>query len=320
MDLIQTTPDTEEVIYDRKGANGSVRVAVPVKDTVLLANIFDRTKSFQAREKDQKDLSEESILQKKKQLLLDHDRNCELDARAIGAGMVKAAGDGTAGNSFAGNAFEVDVEMLNPKTPEKEDQASGEGGPEGRGSDKETQGQAAGDEDGPTGSSAPAKKRGYWDRDPAIASKMRAENNALMTLQMQVDNKLVEGRDQLKEASKRGPECERETTIERDTLTRRLEFLEAVMKSESSSLESLKNACVTSPKEATPVKASEGSTEASTAWAEQIGKAPTELLVWNLKPICALGMCFFPCAVTETVDIQDLLFQSMVNLFVSQGF
>lgn len=278
MDLIQTTPDTEEVIYDRKGANGSVRVAVPLRDTVLLANIFDRTKSFQAREKDQKDLSEESILQKKKQLLLDHDRNSDLDARAIGAGMVKAAGDGTAGNCFAGNAFEVDVEMLNPKTPEKEDQAAGEGAPEGQGAEKENQGQAPVDEDGPSGPAAPTKKRGYWDRDPAIASKMRAENNALMTLQMQVDNKLVEGRDQMKEASKRGPECERETAIERDTLTKRLEFLEAVMKSDSASLESLKNACVALPKEATPVKSSEGSTEASTVWTEQIGKAPPSFL------------------------------------------
>ena len=266
MGLIQSNPETDEIIFDKKGAGGSVRVAVPLRDTVLLANIFDRTKSFQSREKEVKDLSDEQILQKKKQLLMDHDKHQELDARAIGAGMVKAAGDGHAGNAFAGNAYELDADMLEPKTPPKED-ADGTSFEDGAAESK------AEDDDEKIAEPEAPKKRGFWDRDTAVASKMRAENNALVTLTMQVENKLIEGRDQLKEASKRGADCMRETQVERDTLTKRLEFLEAVLNQDSSVLQNLKDslaAVVTS--EPSPVKA-EGATE-TTNWADQIGKAP----------------------------------------------
>ena len=301
MSLIQATPDTDEIIFDRKGAGGSVRVAVPLRDTILLANIFDRTKSFQSREKDVKDLSDEQILQKKKQLLLDHDKHSELDARAIGAGMVKTAGEGHAGNAFSGSAFEVDVDMLEPKTPEKEQGDDSAADPEG----KSAEGKAEEEESKPEEKDAP-KKRGFWDRDTGVASKMRAENNAVVTLQMQVENKLIEGRDQLKEASKRGADCMRETQVERETLTKRLEFLEAVMNPDSSALERLKQACsaptatATVPQESTPVKGEAATATDTTIWAEQIGKAPPcslskvfEVCIWVLVSFQSISTSLF---------------------------
>lgn len=276
MDIIQKTPDTDEIIFDRKGANGQVRVAVNVKDTVLLANIFDRAKSFQAREKDVKDLSEEAIMQRKKQLLVDHDRHCDYDAKALAAGMVKASGEGTAGNSFASNTYEVDVESLAVKV-EAEDADNQED--DSKDAVKEEK-----DEETPI-EPAP-KKRGFWDRDTAVASKMRQESNALVTLNMQVDTKLHEGRTQLNEVTKRGPDCARETSVERETLTRRLKFLEAVLQPNAQALEQCKNgvASASGPpqvssqpagpngKEASPSKGGDGSTE--TAWVDEIGTAP----------------------------------------------
>ena len=284
VDLINTSPDTDEIIWDRKGASGSIRVAVAVKDTVTLANIYDRSKMFQAREKEVKDLSDEAVLAKKKQLLSEHDRNVDLDAKAIGAGMVKAAGDGSAGNAFSSNAYEIDIDMLQlPRTPELDEDAEGKDA-DADGKEEDIDGdKAAEDESKGKG----PKKRSFWDRDPAIASKLRAENNAMTTLTMQIETKLQEGREALKDASKRGTTCEQETAMERDTLTKRLQWLEAVCEEgQSSSLQTLKDgvsvsavapavASATSPPPAqgSALPPPAGSTT-ETTWAEQLGQTP----------------------------------------------
>lgn len=275
MSLIQETPDTDELIWDRKGANGSVRVAVPLRDTVLTANIYDRTKQLQCREKDVKDLSEEAILQKKKALLQDHDRHTEMDCKAIGAGMVKAAGDGLAGNSFSGNAYDIDVEMLNDSCADNEEDEPKEEGDEGKTENADPEPQKSPQEPVP-------KKRGYFDKDTQVASKVRAESNALVTLQMNVDTRLEEARAQLKEVSKRGPDCSKETLVEKETLVRRLEFLEAVIQPDSASLQRLQESVSALPAgaassgslESSPAKNDAASVTEGTSWTNQISKAP----------------------------------------------
>lgn len=264
MATIQENPDTDEIIWDRKGANGSIRVAVGVRDTVLLANVYDRTKEFSQREKEVKDLSEDQILQKKKALLMDHDKNQDMDAKAIGAGMVKAVGQGTAGNSFMANTYDIDVEKLAGSNAAESDEAFPP--PE----DPEP-------EESDVPQPAPKKGKGYWDRDTAIASKVRAETTALCTLEMQLKTKLDESKAQLAEITKRTSLCASQVAVEKETLLRRVEFLEAVLSEDSSVLDRLKTSVVseTEPKqgekglERSPTKDSE-----STLWTAQMAKAP----------------------------------------------
>ena len=279
MSLIQEYPETDEIIWDRKGSNNSVRIAVNIGDVVSLSNIYDRCRSFTTKDKDEKNLSDEAILQKKKALLDGHDRHTELDARAIGAGMVKACGDGPAGNSFSSGAFEVDVDLLKPDTEmeEQEDEATGAGAESGNGNPGASEGDPKKKENATADPEETArggkKKGGYWDRDTAIAAKMRQEATALVNLTMQVQNKLEEGREQLKEVSKRSG-ADKEVVIEKETLQRRLEFLEGVLSQDSAVLKNLQGSVSTASQEADSSPVQQNASGTVTSWSNQISKAP----------------------------------------------
>lgn len=55
---IEEDPECEGPIFDRKGKNGALRIAVATKDTVHLANIHGTTKEFVEKGKEEKNLTE----------------------------------------------------------------------------------------------------------------------------------------------------------------------------------------------------------------------------------------------------------------------
>ena len=71
--LIADNNDTDEVMFDRKGANSTLRIAVPVADRVHLSNLFDRAKELTCHSKSEKGLSDLEGSQRKRQLLQNHD-------------------------------------------------------------------------------------------------------------------------------------------------------------------------------------------------------------------------------------------------------
>ena len=58
-------PDTEEILHDKKGKDGSLRVGIPVRDTVILSNFREKLKEF-GTEKTEKDLDAVTVELRKK--------------------------------------------------------------------------------------------------------------------------------------------------------------------------------------------------------------------------------------------------------------
>ncbi len=242
--MIQQNPDTEEVIYDKKGKDNTIRVAVPIEETVDLSNMFDRKKSLLQKEKDTKDMTEEQIMAQKKRLMSDHDKHIIEDSVGIGSLMVRSASSNVAGNSFSSQAMDMDIEeMARRQDDANSDQSEEEvESVQQRKSRKKTEKVIE-----PTEAKAKKTKTAWFDRDTSIASHIRNETTALCKIGLQIDSKLNDGQAALDEVEKREKQCEDEVKMEMSTVRRRLDFLKAVRCTEDATkLQTLQEQCSSS--------------------------------------------------------------------------
>ena len=131
--LIEDNPNTEEVIFDRKGKDGALRIAVQVADLVRLSSFKEKVKRF-AIEKSEKELDADMQAMRKKELVVTDPRDAE-DAAGTAALMVRS---GSAGNCFAGHAFDVDLQALQNQVTEEMNDKDAEAEPEQSGSGEKT--------------------------------------------------------------------------------------------------------------------------------------------------------------------------------------
>jgi hypothetical protein len=249
--LIADNNDTDEVMFDRKGANSTLRIAVPVADRVHLSNLFDRAKELTCHSKSEKGLSDLEVSQRKRQLLQNHDSGFDpAEARSMGQAMVRATGSSTAGNAFSSFSTEIDLEDLEKANAEPASEEETETCLEGAclANGDNVRKSETGDKAEKGVPKATAKKKataasgrkGWFDRDTAIASKVRAETTALCGLQVQLSNKLKEAQAQVELVDKRPPESQSEVSVEKDTLVHRMQFLDAILSEDIASLQSFK--------------------------------------------------------------------------------
>lgn len=109
---MEDDPDTEEVIHDKKGKNGAPRIAVSVKDTVHLSNIFDVTREVQVKGKEEKNWSDVQLAAKKKETFQNHDSSLAESSAGLASAMVRASGSGTSGNAFSGHTMDVSLKHV----------------------------------------------------------------------------------------------------------------------------------------------------------------------------------------------------------------
>ena len=241
--MIQQNPDTEEVIYDKKGKDNAIRVAVPIEETVDLSNIFDRKKSLLQKEKDTKDMTEEQIMAQKKRLMADHDKHITDDSVSIGSLMVRSSSSHVAGNCFSAQAMDMDIEeMARREDDAQSDQSEEVESVQPRKSRKKTEKDIEKKE-----TKAKRNKTAWFDRDTSIASHIRNETTALCKVGIQIDSKLNDGQAALDEVEKREKQCEDEVKMEMSTVRRRLDFLKAVRCTlDATKLQTLQEQCISS--------------------------------------------------------------------------
>ena len=232
--LVEENPDTEELIWDRKGKDGALRVAVTLADMVRLSNYKERSKVFQEK-KAEKDLDAVQQAAQKKWLTSGDGR--DEDAVASAAKIVRS---GSAGDCFSGRGYDIDIGALGSDDEESEKEAKDEAKPNASEGD---------DADGDK-SSSPAKplanakgkakaKAKKWDRDTVIAAKIRGEQTAILQMEVAIQARLKECRAALAEAAAKGSVCAEETKIEQTTLEKRVRFLSAVMENSGDELQAL---------------------------------------------------------------------------------
>lgn len=269
--LISENPETEEVMWDKKGSGGQLRVAVAIEDNLHLSNIYDRAKEFSSKGKDEKSLTEDQISQRKRQLFVNHDSGHDADAKAIGQSMVRASGSSTAGNSFCALASEVDVDELEPRKDDSPEGIEGSGGEESQ-EESNVRPQPKAKAKAKAKTEKGESRKGWFDRDTAIASKVRSETTALCGLQVQMSNKLKEAQAQMDEVATKPSESQHEVFVENDTLLRRTSFLEAILDDDSTKLRELiqqqvaENSC----KEGKDDENGDG----QSSWQAQVSRAP----------------------------------------------
>lgn len=148
----------------------------------------------------------------------------------------------------------------------------------------------------------PAKAaKQWWDRDTAIASKVRSESTALCTLELQAQARLDESRQFIGEVSKK-PVFE-EVSVEFNTLTKRMGFLEAVLDPSSAKLATLVKQYEPQPALAGQVGASAGD-GSSTAWQTQVQNAPPCASFKNLTCIAKIKSCteeYWQCQTSQAL-------------------
>ena len=277
--MIQKNPDTEDVIYDKKGKDNAIRVAVPIEETIDLSNIFDRKKSLLQKEKDTKDMSEEQISAQKKRLMADHDKHINEDSVGIGSLMVRSSSSNVAGNCFSSQAMDMDIEeMAQRQDDAQSDQSENEIEEPQRKSRKKTE-KVTETKD----TKSKKNKTAWFDRDTSIASHIRTETTALCGIGIQIDSKLHDAQAVLEEVEKRGKQCEEEVKMEKSTVNRRLEFLNAVKCIDAKKLQTLQEQCTSSqqdpPGDNVDKTDRTESDSQETDWTAQMSKAPPCTLV-----------------------------------------
>lgn len=128
------------------------------------------------------------------------------------------------------------------------------------------------------------KKKSWFDRDTAIAGKVRAENTALCTLKVQLESRVAECREVLGQAEAKSSQCAEEVKVEKDTLSKRIGFLEAVVAADSSDLKGLISQFPSEPGQSLP-GAPPGDVRSATSFAAQMSAAPPCCRFKELKTI-----------------------------------
>ena len=163
----------------------------------------------------------------------------------LGAQMVKS---GSAGNSFTGNNFDIDLGALQKEVTEElaesgdepatdEDAAESASLPAVLDLNDESNGQGKGKRQ--PNKPQPKKKTKAWDKSTIVASKIRSETTSLCTFELQLKRRLSECQDRLAEVAAKGQACGDETRVEQQTLSKRVSFLVAVLGKETEALSKL---------------------------------------------------------------------------------
>ena len=225
-------------MYDKKGKDGSLRVAVPVADRVRLSNFTEDSKEY-VESRAERNL--DAAAQEARQNEIFSNRNSE-EALSRAAQIARSGGGG--GNAFLGKSFDLDFDELQLAVADKDAEAEDEEAEDETGED------TASDKK-PAESSSPAKtkstsgkpkaqaKKKAWDRATAVASKIRAETTSICTLQLQMKNRLDECQETLALLSTKGDQCNDEVRVEKSTLEKRALFLSAVLEPSKARLLSL---------------------------------------------------------------------------------
>ncbi|CAJ1382744.1 unnamed protein product [Effrenium voratum] len=278
---VEADGETNDPVHDWKGKNKCLRIAVPVHDKVILANFFEKSKGAVLKEKEEKGITESQLAAKKKALFQNNEKfgsfNDEQDAKDLAGGMIRAAGQSAAGNAFIGQAMEVNLdELVKEAAAEAAKAAEGEQGSASESEPEAPNGSKTGSKGGQKGKGGRGQAKVWFDRDTAIASRVRTEGTALCTMELQLQARLDECQQYLQEVQSKP--CLHEVKVEYSTLTKRVEFLEAVLSPQGSGLTSLiqkyeePKANSAPPAATSPAKAS--ATEPSTAWQAQLQSAP----------------------------------------------
>ncbi|CAE6935294.1 unnamed protein product [Symbiodinium sp. CCMP2456] len=280
--LIEEQPDTEELVWDRKGKDGALRVGISVADMVRLSNFKERSKEF-TEKKTEKNLDSVAIAGHKKWLTSGDGRDEEAVVTAS-----KIVRSGSAGDCFSGRGYDIDVgaldsgsEELEPEPMVKRAASEGDGDADTAEGDKSST--SSPKKPDPQGKAkAKAKK---WDRDTVIAAKIRAEQTAILQMEVAVQGRLKDCRAALAEAAAKGSVCAEETKVEQTTLEKRVRFLSAVMEKTEDELQALINQyddadssaeapgsvpLASGPAPAVPTSAA----TVATSWASQLTNAP----------------------------------------------
>ena len=279
-DLVAQDPETEEILHDKKGKDGSLRVGIPVRDTVVLSNFREKLKEF-GTEKTEKDLDAVTVELRKKELTM---LDAEDDAMGLGAQMVKS---GSAGNCFTGNNFDIDLGALQKEVSEElaesgdenaadEDAAESVSVPAASDLNDESNGQGKGKRQ--PNKPQPKKKTKAWDKSTIVASKIRSETTSLCTFELQLKRRLSECQDCLAEVAAKGQACADETRVEQQTLSKRVSFLVAVLGKETEALSKLIKSYEPGEVAAADAKAQAAQSSATvtvaTSWHSQLTGAP----------------------------------------------
>ncbi|CAE7788534.1 unnamed protein product [Symbiodinium sp. CCMP2592] len=248
--LIEEDPDTQEIIYDKKGKDGALRVAVPISDIVRLSNFQEDLKEF-GQVRTEKNLDEAAQEARRKDIVANHNSEDAI-CRAS-----KLARSGAGGNAFIGKTFDFDFEALMKSMADEDEQKDEEGdGSEKASSQPSTSGKGGLDKDKDSdispskpkgkkrgkdeeGAPKPGKKAKQWDKETVVASRIRSENTALCTLEVQLTQRLGECREVLATLQSKGQDCSEEAKVEKVTLEKRTMFLAAIMGTSGEKLKAL---------------------------------------------------------------------------------
>lgn len=212
---------------------------------------IEKSKKLQVRGKDCKQITEEGLAKKRKELTMDHDRMfagddglADSSSACVAGHLVRGsascsdsvAGDGS--SAFQGRFQEVNWKELeclsnvaeiapdgNEPAPEVSEEGRGGDGDEelGDGANKKGKGKGKG-------------KKQAWDKERIVAAKIRSDLSALEDLERSINTKKQDAEKVTKELEVKSAECKTEVAVEHNLLVRRLAFVDLVLGEDKSAL------------------------------------------------------------------------------------
>ena len=212
---------------------------------------IEKSKKLQVRERDCKQITEEGLAKKRKELTMDHDRMfagddglADSSSACVAGHLVRGsascsdsvAGDGS--SAFQGRFQEVNWKELeclsnvakiapdgNEPAPEVSEEGRGGDGDEelGDGANKKGKGKGKG-------------KKQAWDKERIVAAKIRSDLSALEDLERSINTKKQDAEKVTKELEVKSAECKTEVAVEHNLLVHRLAFVDLVLGEDKSAL------------------------------------------------------------------------------------
>jgi hypothetical protein len=205
---------------------------------------IEKSKKLQVREKDCKQITEEDLAKKRKELTMDHDRMfagddglADSSSACVAGNLVRGsascsdsvAADGS--SAFQGrfqevnwkeleclsNVAEIATDGNEPAPKVSEEARAGDGDEElGDGANKRGKGKGKG-------------KKQAWDKERIVAAKIRSDLSALEDLERSINTKKQDAEKVTKELEEKSAECKTEVAVEHNLLVRRLAFVDLVL-------------------------------------------------------------------------------------------
>ena len=212
---------------------------------------MEKSKRLQLREKDCKQVTEEAVAKKRKELIMDHDRMfagddglADSSSASVAVNLVRGAasssdslaGDGA--SAFQGRFQDVNWQELEslsqvesrdseppPAHPEEAKANAGDADEEKEGGEqvKKEKGKGKG-------------KKQAWDKERIVAAKIRSDTAALEDLERSLTSKKQDAEKLIKELQDKSEECQNEVQVELNLLSRRLAFVDLVVADDKSAL------------------------------------------------------------------------------------